>query len=136
MRISFKKNSKSRIYFLIAGCLSVIILATTLLLNYNKCIDKQLTTVDVMIVNEFYEPKKTYYHYSRARDRYVSETEWAQCEITVEYDGVWYSLQDENTYKKYHGKVGEIVKATLVTKKFEDGSVKEYIVKLGKSDGE
>lgn len=110
--------------------IAIVFGIASMLEGYNKCIDKQITTVDVTIVNEFYEPEKTYYCYSSTQDRYVSKTEWAQYEITVEYNEVWYSLRDKNTYRKYHGKVGETVKATLITKIYEDGSTKKNITEL------
>lgn len=127
MKISKKVNKKS---FLLPVVMICIVITLVSLGGCNKCVDKQATTVNVTIVNEFYEPQKTYHRYSASLDRYVSETRWAEYEITVEYDRVWYSLRDENTYRKYHGKIGEIVKATLVTKKFEDGSVKKNITEL------
>lgn len=50
---------------------------------------------------------------------------------TVNYNGVEYSLSDESTYRKYHGRIGQTVSAVLVTKTYDDGEVRQYINRLG-----
>lgn len=46
-------------------------------------------------------------------------------------DGVEYSLSDESTYRKYHGRIGQTVSAVLITKTYDNGNVKQYINRLG-----
>ena len=58
-------------------------------------------------------------------------TDYAEYEITVDYNGVEYSLSDESTYRKYHGRIGQIVSAVLITKTYDNGNVKQYIDHLG-----
>lgn len=58
-------------------------------------------------------------------------TDYAEYEITVNYNGVEYSLSDESTYRKYHGRIGQTVSAVLVTKTYDDGEVRQYINRLG-----
>ena len=56
---------------------------------------------------------------------------YAEYEITVDYNGVEYSLSDESTYRKYHGRIGQTVSAVLITKTYDNGNVKQYINCLG-----
>ena len=42
-----------------------------------------------------------------------------------------YSVSDESTYRKYHGRIGQTVSAVLVTKTYDDGEVRQYINRLG-----
>lgn len=58
-------------------------------------------------------------------------TDYAEYEITVNYNGAEYSLSDESTYRKYHGRIGQTVSAVLVTKTYDDGEVRQYINRLG-----
>lgn len=46
-------------------------------------------------------------------------------------DKAEYSLSDESTYRKYHGRIGQTVSAVLVTKTYDDGEVRQYINRLG-----
>ena len=48
-----------------------------------------------------------------------------------DYTNVEYSLSDESTYRKYHGRIGQTVSAVLVTKTYDDGEVRQYINRLG-----
>ena len=52
-------------------------------------------------------------------------------EITVDYNGTEYSLSDESTYRKYHGRIGQTVSAVLITNTYDNGNVKQYINCLG-----
>lgn len=58
-------------------------------------------------------------------------TDYAEYEITVNYNGTEYSLSDESTYRKYHGRIGQTVSAVLITKTYDNGKVKQWIDSLG-----
>lgn len=49
----------------------------------------------------------------------------------VNYNGTEYSLSDESTYRKYHGRIGQTVSAVLITKTYDNGKVKQWIDSLG-----
>ena len=51
--------------------------------------------------------------------------------MAISYNGLEYSLSDESTYRKYHGRIGQTVSAVLVTKTYDDGVVRQYINRLG-----
>ena len=109
--------------------LAVYILAISLT-GCKKCIEKFDSTVQVEIVNEYYKPKETRFtgmvnHVPQFR------TDYAEYEITVNYNGTEYSLNDESTYRKYHGRIGQTVSAVLITKTYDNGKVKQWIDSLG-----
>ena len=110
--------------------LILLLISAFMLTGCAKCIDKKEESVKVKIVNEYYKPKETRFigiinHVPQFR------TDYAEYEITVDYNGVEYSLSDESTYRKYHGRIGKTVSAVLITKTYDNGNVKQYINCLG-----
>lgn len=110
--------------------LILLLISAFMLTGCAKCIDKKEESVKVKIVNEYYKPKETRFigiinHVPQFR------TDYAEYEITVDYNGVEYSLSDESTYRKYHGRIGQTVSAVLITKTYDNGNVKQYINCLG-----
>lgn len=106
--------------------LILLFISVFMLTGCAKCIDKKEESVKVKIVNEYYKPEETHLigiinHVPQFR------TDYAEYEITVNYNGVEYSLSDESTYRKYHGRIGQTVSAVLVTKTYDDGEVRQYI---------
>lgn len=106
--------------------LILLLISAFMLTGCAKCIDKKEESVKVKIVNEYYKPKETRFigminHVPQFR------TDYAEYEITVDYNGVEYSLSDESTYRKYHGRIS----AVLVTKTYDNGDVRQYINRLG-----
>ena len=84
----------------------------------------------VKIVNEYYDPGKIkVVGYSDGRP--IIKNISAEYEITVEYDGIDYSFNSESVYRKYHGRVGEMIQGTLVTREYDDGTSKSQIVSIG-----
>lgn len=109
--------------------LILLFISVFMLTGCAKCIDKKEESVKVKIVNEYYKPEETHLigiinHVPQFR------TDYAEYEITVNYNGVEYSLSDESTYRKYHGRIGQTVSAVLVTKTYDDGEVRQYINRL------
>lgn len=95
-----------------------------------KCIKKTTEPVKVKIVNEYYDPGKIkVVGYSDGRP--IIKNISAEYEITVEYDWIDYSFNSESVYRKYHGRVGEMIQGTLVTREYDDGTSKSQIVSIG-----
>lgn len=65
----------------------------------------------------------------KLKDEHYKDSEMQRME--VDYNGVEYSLSDESTYRKYHGRIGQTVSAVLITKTYDNGNVKQYINRLG-----
>ena len=51
--------------------------------------------------------------------------------ITVEYEGVEYSISGHDTYDQYKDMIGETISATLEIRRYDDGTVKYDITDLG-----
>ena len=107
-----------------------LLIGLSTLTGCTKCIKKTTEPVKVKIVNEYYNPGQIKVAgYSDGRP--IIKNEPAEYEITVEYDGVDYSFHSESVYRKYHGRVGEMIQGTLVTREYDDGTSKSRIVSIG-----
>ena len=121
---------KLNIFFII---LDAIFIAVSLvdLITYKNLLSLMLVVFFTWtVVNEYYKPKETRFtgmvnHVPQFR------TDYAEYEITVNYNGTEYSLNDESTYRKYHGRIGQTVSAVLITKTYDNGKVKQWIDSLG-----
>ena len=60
----------------------------------------------------------------------ILQTHPAVNRITVEYNGIEYSVNDRETYEKYQDKVGEYTNAVLEVRTYDDGTVKYDILSL------
>ena len=110
--------------------LILLLISAFMLTGCAKCIDKKKESVKVKIVNEYYKPKET--RFTGMRNNVPQfRTDYAKYEITVNYNDAEYSLNDEYTYRRYHGRIGQTVSAVLVTKTYDNGNVKQYIDRLG-----
>lgn len=113
-----------------ATILILLLISAFILTGCAKCIDKKEESVKVKIVNEYYKPEEI--HYSGTINHVPQfRTDYAEYEITVDYNGTEYSLSDESTYRKYHGRIGQTVSAVLVTKTYDNGDIRQYINRLG-----
>lgn len=107
-----------------------LLIGLSTLTGCTKCINTTTKPVKVKIVNEYYDPVKIrVVGYSGGIP--IMKNIPAEYEITVEYDGVDYSFNSESVYRKYHGRVGEMIQGTLVTRKYDDGTSKSRIVSIG-----
>ena len=114
----------------VIAILSLLLISVFMLTGCAKCIDKKEESVKVKIINEYYKPEEI--HYSGVINHVPQfYTDYAEYEITVDYNGTEYSVDDESTYRKYHGRVGQTVSAVLITKTYDNGKVKQYISRLG-----
>lgn len=110
--------------------LILLLISAFMLTGCAKCIDKKEESVKVRIVNEYYKPKETRFT-GMVNNVPQFRTDYAEYEITVNYNDTEYSLDDEYTYRRYHGRIGQTVSAVLITKTYDNGKVKQYIDRLG-----
>lgn len=95
-----------------------------------KCINTEMSTVQVRITDEYYRAAYTTMYYNSATKTMIPQVHSAVYRITVEYDGVEYNFYDSDTYDKYSNQIGEYANATLETKKYDDGTVRYNIIDL------
>lgn len=113
-----------------AATILILLISAFMLTGCAKCIDKKEESVKVKIVNEYYKPKET--RFTGMRNNVPQfRTDYAKCEITVNYNDAEYSLNDEYAYRRYHGRIGQTVSAVLITKTYDNGNVTQYINCLG-----
>ena len=112
-----------------------LLIGLSTLTGCTKCIKKTTEPVKVKIVNEYYKPKQTQIDFvsGLTSGDFTPHiyTEPAKYYITVEYNGINYTIPGESTYRKYHGRVGEMIQGTLVTREYDDGTSKSRIVSIG-----
>ena len=54
----------------------------------------------------------------------------ATYKVTVEYNNVKYTIDDQSTYNRYKGKIGQVTVGALETRTYDDGTVKYNITEL------
>lgn len=54
----------------------------------------------------------------------------AEYDVTVEYNGVNYTIDDEDTYNRYKDKIGQTTIGTLEIRTYDDGTVKYDVTEL------
>jgi len=130
-KIKVKEGGSGKIIMRKIGIVAAsLLIGLSTLTGCTKCIKKTTEPVKVKIVNEYYNPEQIKVAgYSGGRP--IIKNEPAEYEITVEYDGVDYSFHSESVYRKYHGRVGEMIQGTLVTREYDDGTSKSRIVSIG-----
>lgn len=110
--------------------LVTIVLFIFMLTGCAKCISTETSTVKVKVTYEDYEAAYTTMYYSPATKTMLPMSHPADYRIIVEYNGVEYNFYDSDTYEKYSDRIGEYVNGTLMTKTYDDGTVKYKIVSL------
>ena len=114
----------------VLSILGVLLISISTLTGCAKCIDKTEELVKVEVINEYYKPEATHL-VTIINNVPQFHTDPAEYEITVNYDGIEYTVTGSDTYKKYHGRICETVQATLITKTYDNGKVKKWIDSLG-----
>lgn len=99
------------------------------LIGCAKLVNTANETVDVTIVDEYYRDE--YITYAYTGKVLIPINHSATYEITVEYNGIRYTIDDEDTYKKYRTMVGNVVNAVLEIRTYDDGTVKYDINTIG-----
>jgi hypothetical protein len=54
----------------------------------------------------------------------------AEYDVTVEYNGISYTIDDEDTYNRYKDKIGQITIGTLEIRTYDNNKVKYNIIEL------
>lgn len=86
--------------------------------------------MQVKVTDEYHRAAYTTMYYSPVYKIVLPQTYPAVYKITVEYNGVEYSISGSDTYNKYSDKIGEYVNGTLETKKYDDGTIRYDIISL------
>lgn len=90
------------------------------------CSRVEYKSVEAAVASKYYEPARVYSSYEN-----ICTLRPARYEITVDYNGREYVLNDSDTYNAYKCKIGETVTARLATWEDADGTIKYDIVSLG-----
>ena len=106
----------------------LIVISTLTLVGCAKCINTEYENVEVNIIDEYH------------RGMYVTpmivgkvttiRNHPAVYQITVEYNGVEYTISGSDIYNKYKEKVGQTAIGTLEIRTYDDGSIRYDIVSL------
>lgn len=108
----------------------IVVFMALALTSCAKCISTETSTVNVKVIEQYHKDDDTNVYYNVALKQTMVLHDAAINRITVEYDGVQYSIDDQVTYDKYFDKVGEYVKGTLEIQKYDDGTIKRRIISL------
>lgn len=93
-----------------------------------KCISTEYENVEVNIVDEYH--RGMYVTPIRAGKVTTMVTHPAVYRITVEYNGVEYTISGSDTYNKYKDMVGQTTTGTLEIRTYDNGSVRYDITSL------
>lgn len=93
-----------------------------------KCISTETEIVQVKIVDE-------YHCGTRVQPVFIGKTASYICypatyRITVEYENVKYNISGKDTYDKYSNRIVEYVNGVLQIKKYDDNSLRYYIINI------
>ena len=93
-----------------------------------KCINTEYETVEVTVVDEYH--RGMYMTPMKVGKVTTMQTHPAVYRITVEYNGVEYSINGKEIYDIYKDMVGKKVNATLEIKYYDNESVRYDIIEL------
>lgn len=93
-----------------------------------KLVNIEYQEVEVTITDEYY--RGMYVTPMRVGKVTTMQTHPAVYRITVEYNGIEYTISGSDTYNKYKDKVGEIAIGTLEIRTYVDGTVRHNITEL------
>lgn len=106
--------------------LSVVLIFS--LVGCAKLVSTEYENVEVTIVDEYH--RGTWLQPMIVGKVTTFITHPAVWEIIVEYNGVEYTIDDEDTYNKYEDKIGQTTIGELEIKTYDDGTVRNNIVSL------
>lgn len=93
-----------------------------------KCISAEYNDVEVIIVDKYHRAMWTQPVFTGKVRTFITHP--AVWHITVEYNGVEYTINGSNTYNKYKDKVGQTTNGKLEIKTYDDGTVRFNIISL------
>ena len=110
----------------------LVLLAFTLLIfslvGCAKCISTEHESVEVVIVDKYHRGMWMQPIHAGKVTTFI--THHAVWRITVEYNGVKYYVNGNDTYNKYKDKIGQTTIGELEIKTYDDGTVEYDIVSL------
>ena len=93
-----------------------------------KLVNKECKNVEVNIVDEYHRGMYMTTVFNGKTTTMITHP--AVYRITVEYNGVEYTISGSDTYNKYKEKVGQTATGTLEIRTYDDGTVKYDITEL------
>ena len=93
-----------------------------------KLVNKECKNVEVNIVDEYHRGMYMTPVFNGKTTAMITHP--AVYRITVEYNGVEYTISGSDTYNKYKEKVGQTATGTLEIRTYDDGTVKYDITAL------
>lgn len=108
--------------------LALITLLVFSLTGCTNLISTETQKVDVLITYEDYSGAWLQPMWTGKMFTYIAHP--AQYEITVKYDGIEYTLDNETYYDAYNNRIGDTITGTLEIKTYDDGTVKYDIIAL------
>ena len=109
-------------------CLMLTILLVFLLTGCANLINTETKKVDVLITYEDYSEAWLQPMWIGKMFTYISHP--AQYEITIKYNGIEYTFDNEIYYNAYKDRVGDTITGTLEIKTYDNGTVKYDIIAL------
>jgi hypothetical protein len=109
-------------------CLALIVLLIFSLTSCADLISTETQKVDVLITYEDYSGAWLQPVWTGQVFTYIPHP--AQYEITVKYNGIEYTLDNETYYNAYKDRIGDTITGTLEIKTYDDGTVKYDIIAL------
>ena len=108
--------------------LILITLVAILTSGCAKVVETKTEMVEVTVVAEYYRGAMQVPTRINGVTRYRYRP--AIYQITVEYNGQEYTIDDKETYEEYCEKIGEVVLGELETKVYDNGDVRNSILSL------
>ena len=93
-----------------------------------KLVNKECENVEVSIVDKYHRGMYMTPVFNGKTTTMITHP--AVYRITVEYNGVEYTISGSDTYNKYKEKVGKTTIGTLEIRTYDDGTVKYDITEL------
>ena len=93
-----------------------------------KLINTEYENVEVNIIDEYHKGMYITPVFNGKTTTMITHP--AVYRITVEYNGVEYTISGSDTYNKYKEKIGQTATGTLEIRTYDDGTVKYDIIAL------
>ena len=98
------------------------------LISCAKCISTEYENVEVTVIDSYHRGIWRQPVRSGKTTTYITYPEVWQ--ITVEYNGVEYTVSGNDTYNKYKDKIGQIITGKLEIRTYDNGTIKHDIISL------
>ena len=93
-----------------------------------KCVSTEYENVEVTIVDKYH--RAMWIQPISTGKTITMITHPPEYRITVEYNGIKYTISGSDTYNKYKDKIGRTTIGTLEIRTYDDGTVKYNVVSL------